>query len=65
MLAIFSGADWALEDCIEFQEKKRKLLSCFHVHHRAWIEAVSRRIRPVTGKKCTKECAARAKLLLS
>ena len=47
----------------KFRKRKRKLFSCVHVLHKTWIYEVSRCSRVTTTKKCTKKCAARAKLL--
>ena len=44
-------------------EREINLQSCVYVHHKTSLEGISRRSRTVTAKKCTKKCAARAKLL--
>ena len=48
----------------KFRGRKRSLKSCVYVLHKKSLEGISRRSRAVTTKKCTKKCAARAKLLL-
>ena len=46
---------WILKDCINVQEKKRKLLSCVPVLDKTWIQALSRCSRATTAQKCTKK----------
>ena len=46
-----------METAPNFRNKKKKLSSLVYVLHK-----ISRRIRAVTAKKCTKKCDARAKL---
>ena len=44
---------WILKDCMKVQ-RKRKSLSCVHLLHKTWNQALSRRSRAVTAKKCRK-----------
>ena len=57
---------WILKECIKVQEKKRKLLSCFPVLDKTWIQALSRCSRATTAKKCTKKawCTCKVVVLL-
>ena len=48
---------------IKFRGRKRNSQSCVYVRHETSLEGISSRSRAVTAKKCTKKCAARAKLL--
>ena len=47
----------------KFRGRKRSLKSCVYVLHKKSLEGISRRSHVVTTKKCTKQGAARAKLL--
>ena len=61
MWAIFQGVEF-WRSVSKFTKRKRKSLSCVHVPS-TWNWEVSRRIRAVMAKKCTKKRDARAKLL--